>query len=90
MLCARLRLLITNVVAGSALVVLIMMARHPSAITMRKLWKNKVYYLQILEITWDTWGHAVRWGRESWGGRLGEGEDNTNKSVGLEFCIYRG
>ena len=40
-LCADLCLSITNVVAGAALVVLIMIARHPSAITIRKLWKKK-------------------------------------------------
>ena len=54
-LCADLCLSVTSVVAGAALVVLIMIARHPSAITIRKLWgkkkKKKVYYLQDLEIT---------------------------------------
>ena len=36
--CARLNLSITNVLVGLAFVILIL--RHPSAITIRKLWKN--------------------------------------------------
>ena len=58
-LSASLRLLIASIVAGPDLVVLIMIARHPSAITIRKL-KKKVYCLQVLEITWHTWGHTAR------------------------------
>ena len=43
--CACLSLSITNVVAGPVLVVLIMIARCPSAITIRELWKNKCVLL---------------------------------------------
>ena len=51
--------LLSNIVVGPGLVVLIMIARHPSAITIRKLWKNKGL-LQNLEITRHSWGHIVR------------------------------
>lgn len=47
LLCAN--LLIPNGVARSALVILIMIARHTSVTTIRKLWK-RVYYFQVLEI----------------------------------------
>lgn len=46
-----LSLSITSVVVGPALVVLIMIIRHPSAIFIRKLLNDIVYYLQDLEIT---------------------------------------
>ena len=39
--CAGLSLSITTAVAGLALVVPVRIARHPSAITIRKLWENK-------------------------------------------------
>ena len=32
----------------------------PLAITIRKLWKRKVYDSQVLEITWHIWDHRVR------------------------------
>ena len=38
-----------NAVAGPALVVVIMIARHTSATTIREFWKNKVYYTQVPE-----------------------------------------
>lgn len=41
-----------NAVVGPALMVLIMIARCSSAITIRELWINKVYYSQVLEGTW--------------------------------------
>ena len=60
-----------------SLVVLFVTARHLSAITITKLWKQMVYYLQVLEITW---GHIAK----SWG------ERERKKTVGLGFCFYWG
>ena len=51
-------LLITNVVVVPALVVPIRIARHPSAITFRKL--KKYRFILDLETTQHTWSHTVR------------------------------
>lgn len=56
--CIGLRLSITNVAVESAIMVLILIARHPPAITIRKQRKD-TYYLQGLEITQHTWGHST-------------------------------
>lgn len=58
--CVCLSLSITNVVARVVLVVLII-AKCPSAITTRKLWRKiKVYYFKDLETTQHTGGHMGR------------------------------
>ena len=68
---------ITSVVAGPALVVLIMTARCPLAMNIRKLEKIKVYHLQNLEMTQHSWGHTAR----SW---------VETECTGLGFCFYWG
>ena len=41
MFCASLSLSITSAVVGLALVIIVTMARYPSILIIRKLWKNK-------------------------------------------------
>lgn len=64
-----------NVVAGSALAVLIMTTRGTPATTIRELWKDKVYYLWVLKSTWHAKEHTVSlWGE-------GEGERGHGHGV---------
>ena len=44
--------------ARPALVVLIIISRHTSAITIRELWKNMVYYSQVREVWQAQWLHS--------------------------------
>ena len=53
----------------------------PSVITIRKLYKKKAYYSQVLESTRHTWGHTVR----SWV----EKEGNT-QAWGSAFIGFKG
>lgn len=59
--CASLSLSITSAVVGLALVIIVTMARYPSILIIRKLWKNKG-----LLLTWPgnytqyIWSHTVR------------------------------
>lgn len=50
----------TSVEAALTLVVLMMISRHPAAITIRKLWQKTIYSLQVLEHTRHAWGHTER------------------------------
>ena len=56
--CVGLSLSITSVVAGPTLVVLIMVARLSQQQPSVNFGKKQVYNLQVLEITWRTWGHT--------------------------------
>lgn len=47
--CASLSLSITSA-AGLALVTIVTMARYPSILIIRKLWKTKAYYLHDLKL----------------------------------------
>ena len=80
--------------AEPALVVLIMIARHPSALTTGKLEKIKVYYLQDVEITQHTWYHTARSGgerdREMERGREGGREGYCEHGPGVLLLLGLG
>ena len=77
MFCAGLNLSITSIVAGPALMVLIMIARHLSAITVRKLLKNEGILLTRPGITLAHLGPHKR----------SQGEREKERK-GLGFCFY--
>lgn len=70
--------------AGLPSVVRVMIAEHPSAITIGNFEKIQVYYLQGLEITQHSWVHMVRL-------RLEGRRQRNNTHVNMQargFCFY--
>ena len=88
MFCAGISLLIISIMARPALVVLIMTARQPSAIPIRKLWKNKGLLLTGLgSYTAHLRPHSEVVRGERMRERKGESQC-PRAHVGLGFCFY--
>ena len=76
-----LKLLITTIVDGQALVVLTMALRHSLGKSPRNFGKKEnIFYSHVLKITWGIWGHRVKY----WVERVGEHGVWGSAFIGVE------